>query len=150
MAFGVRIALRPAGAWRGGSVACALIGLLGTGLWVWSWLPLDANPGSPALLLWLGILVLGAHSVSRARRARLPQDSLLHIDPLGRAHLMGQNGAEPLVPLNGHRNALLLALERADRPRGDAGRWLSVRQPRSDSDRAALGAWLVWRSRGSR
>ena len=80
----------------------------------------------------------------------LPQGSLLRIDPLGRAHLTRPGRTDPLIPLAGHRNPLLVALERADHPRGGAGRWLSVRQPRSDSERAALGAWLVWLSRGAR
>ncbi|MEI8305296.1 MAG: hypothetical protein WCG13_18620 [Burkholderiales bacterium] len=150
MAFTVRMVLSPAGAWRVGSVGCALTGLFGISLWGWSSWAAGASLAWPVWGACTGIALLGAHGVVRARRAAQSGGSLLHIDPLGGAHLTGRGGTDPLIPLAGHRNPLLVALERADHPRGGAARWLSVRQPRSDSDRAALGAWLVWLSRGAR
>ncbi|MBU6273261.1 MAG: hypothetical protein KGQ67_18320, partial [Betaproteobacteria bacterium] len=68
----------------------------------------------------------------------------------GHGHLHGPDGADRLLPLAGHRNRLLVSLERAERRRWGEHRWLSVRQPRRDSERAALGAWLVWLARGAR
>jgi hypothetical protein len=155
MGFAARITVRQAGAWRAGTWGCALTGLLGIALsagfsLAGSSAAAGMVSGWAAFPVGLAIMLGGSWHVLRARRAAVSALSDLHIDAQGSAQLCRAGRADPFRAVAGHRNRLLLALERADHPRGSPGRWLSVRQPRSDSERAALGAWLVWLSRGAR
>ncbi|MBU6272950.1 MAG: hypothetical protein KGQ67_16720, partial [Betaproteobacteria bacterium] len=104
MGFAASLALQPAGVWRVGTAACALVGLAGLGHWAWSQAGAVAMPGFAAPSVALLILLLGLRSGWRARRARASQALQLRIDALGHGHLHGPDGADRLLPLAGHRN----------------------------------------------